>query len=36
MSLSIVPFTVQLPSGYSLSAAGSGPQATDRFRFLLF
>ena len=30
MSLSIVPFTVQLPSGYSLSAAGSGAQATSR------
>ena len=28
MSLDIVPFTVQLPSGYSLSAAGSGTQAT--------
>ena len=28
MSLNIVPFTVQLPSGYSLSAAGTGAQAT--------
>jgi hypothetical protein len=28
VSLNIVPFTVQLPSGYSLSAAGSGTQAT--------
>ena len=35
MSLSIAPFTVQLPSGYSLSAAGSGAQAADRVGFLL-